>query len=168
MGDPVNWADPNGLDKCPPQSENTCVEVIATPDPIALDWWGDWYRSDISPNNGGGSLFFFGPIGNKKDILDEVRDKRIKLIQGLEAQGCSFNEHLTLECEDAAVLAAAVAGRAGAIGTAAVVWARWVGTAGERAVGGLLNLPKNTVLLRNTLSGTDRIPDFWRGNTITR
>jgi hypothetical protein len=48
-------------------------------------------------------------------------------------------------------------------GGAAAWWAiaQMIGNAGEKIVGNILNLAKNTAAIRNTISGISRIPDFW-------
>jgi RHS repeat-associated protein len=38
VGDPINNYDPRGLVPCPPGSGNTCVETVASPDPVPYDY----------------------------------------------------------------------------------------------------------------------------------
>jgi hypothetical protein len=76
-------------------------------------------------------------------------------------ESCTFAEHLMNECGDSVALAALTL--RGGLPAAAFGWgmARLYGLLGERAVARALDLPRNYDRISNTLSGTNRIPDFW-------
>jgi hypothetical protein len=83
-----------------------------------------------------------------------------------QSEGCTLAMQVADECDDATVsLATGLLARNGYILAAAVAWqvyARVLGTAGERIVGNILNVSKNTSnRLAGTQSGIARIPDFY-------
>jgi len=155
-GDPVNFNDPSGLAKAGLECGIPCVVTAPPPPGIPASIYGGWRTTNERTS------------GWSYTPLHYERDDQLSLIEDIHAEGCSLNEYIMFECEDGAggTIAAAGLGRFGLAGAAAMAWVRLVGTAGERTVGRLLDLAKNTTPLRNTVSGTDRIPDFIRGETL--
>jgi hypothetical protein len=87
----------------------------------------------------------------------------------VSAEACSFSEVFSNECgnDTTALLAAARWTPFMGVMAAWHVSVRIVGSAGERVVGGMLNLDKNTRAITDTLSGRNRVPDFWRSGANT-
>jgi RHS repeat-associated protein len=167
-GDPVNFRDPAGL--FGESVENTgltfsvttylITTTVVAPPPTSSALWGGGAAiggggapdTNNAPNNFEDRSGLFGPAGGPASI---------------GAESCTINEYIVGSCEDSRYMGAGLLGRLGAraAGAASVSW--WiatsvVGKAGERIVGNYLNLaPNKTNTIYNTLSGINRIPDFW-------
>ena len=91
----------------------------------------------------------------------------------IPAEACSGNMILTGTCDGAPELASAVFGRGlsrsfARVGIPWYIAVQGIGRIGETIVQNIINLPKNTGdRIANTLSGINRIPDFWDNSTRT-
>ena len=165
-GDPINFVDPPGLFRCHSDQGHVCFSTTVTT------------SSDTSGGGNGGSTGG-GGIGSG-DGMEVVEDGPLGGDGGggsggggpssptdVNAEPCTFAMMLGMECDNKPPgLGAGILSRLGArfAGLGSVGWwlgARITGGAGERIVGNILNLNKNTRQLENTASGINRIPDFW-------
>ena len=154
-GDPMNRIDPSGL-------ADITVEVNEDADQI-----DDGSRQRAMPAVPTTLGDLQGAPGPPKsgNTLDPKLIKALSLLP----ENCTLAMHIDNQCAAGSVAVAGILGRVGAgVGAAWWILAQRLGNIGEEAVAELTGLVKNRqFVLENTLSGTNRIPDFFNTATNT-
>lgn len=154
-GDPVNLFDPYGLATCPAGSYNTCVDVFGANSVMA----GGDGGGGRSGNGGAGHSS--GPYSDS-DLINHAAGGsggHAPRPSDFAPELCTLAEIIDRTCGGGgnSLAAGRFLGRLGQAGMAWWAVAKIIGDAGEKIVGDILGLAKNTKLL----DGTSVIPDFW-------